>query len=141
MSGAPDGGPGLLDILETCLYADDVAAAADFYASVLGLPVTGRSEGRHVFLRCGARMLLLFDPSATERPGGDVPPHGARGPGHVAFAVHEGEIPRWRERLRELGVEIEREVSWPRGGASLYLRDPAGNSVELTTPGIWGISG
>jgi hypothetical protein len=36
-----------------------------------------------------------------------------------------------------LGVAIEQEVDWPRGGKSLYFRDPAGNSVELLTPGVW----
>ncbi len=25
------------------------------------------------------------------------------------------------------------------GGKSMYFRDPAGNSVELFTPGIWGL--
>lgn len=25
------------------------------------------------------------------------------------------------------------------GGKSIYFRDPAGNSVELVTPGIWGL--
>ena len=38
-----------------------------------------------------------------------------------------------------LGVPVESEVSWPRGGASLYLRDPAGNVVELASPAIWGL--
>ena len=36
-------------------------------------------------------------------------------------------------------VEIEHEEAWPRGGHSLYFRDPAGNSVELITPGVWGL--
>lgn len=130
--------PRVEEILETCLYAADLSGAARFYETVLGLRLVGHVDGRHVFFRCGGRMLLLFDPSVTERPGGDVPPHGARGPGHVAFAVHEGEISLWKAHLEQLGIEVEREVAWPRGGSSLYLRDPAGNSVELATPGIWG---
>ncbi|WP_227254645.1 VOC family protein [Frigoriglobus tundricola] len=36
------------------------------------------------------------------------------------------------------GIAIEKEVTWPRGGRSLYIRDPASNSVELVTPGAWG---
>lgn len=129
------------DILETCLYAGELERCADFYRTVLGLEQTGAVPGRHVFFRCGQRMFLLFDPAQTEAAGGEVPPHGARGPGHVAFAVSAEELPRWRERLRELGVPVEREVRWPRGGESLYLRDPAGNSVELAVPAIWGIEG
>ena len=34
-------------------------------------------------------------------------------------------------------VEVESDYAWPGGGRSLYLRDPAGNSVELGTPAIW----
>jgi hypothetical protein len=36
---------------------------------------------------------------------------------------------------------IEKEFGWPRGGRSIYFRDPAGNSVELVTPGLWGSPG
>ena len=36
-------------------------------------------------------------------------------------------------------VAIEHEEAWERGGHSLYFRDPAGNSVELITPGLWGL--
>jgi catechol 2,3-dioxygenase-like lactoylglutathione lyase family enzyme len=28
-------------------------------------------------------------------------------------------------------------VKWPRGGESLYFRDPDGLAVELATPGVW----
>jgi len=44
-----------------------------------------------------------------------------------------------RRKLQESGVAIEQEVEWPRGGKSIYLRDPAGNLVELVTPGVWGL--
>jgi len=127
-------------ILETCLYAERLDETAAFYESVLGVERHSGVEGRHVFFRCGDRMLLLFDPARTAQGGGEVPAHGASGPGHVAFAVPEAELPRWREHLRAKGVEIEAEVEWPRGGWSIYLRDPAGNSVELTSPRIWGIA-
>ena len=36
------------------------------------------------------------------------------------------------------GDASELETTWPRGGRSLYFRDPAGNSGELITPGVWG---
>lgn len=129
--------PRLSRILETCLYATDLAASADFYADVLGLPLVSRVQGRHAFFRAGEAMFLLFRPEATESST-EVPPHGARGSGHVAFAVQAGELPRWRRHFHEHGIPIEREVEWPRGGKSLYVRDPAGNSVELATPEIWG---
>jgi catechol 2,3-dioxygenase-like lactoylglutathione lyase family enzyme len=134
-------GPGLIrGVVETCLYAEDLPETARFYEQVLGLEVLSRAEGRHVFFRSGGGVFLLFDPRRTAVRGGDVPPHGASGPGHVAFAVPASELSAWRPYLEANGVEIEGEVSWPRGGSSIYIRDPAGNSVELTSPTIWGIS-
>jgi catechol 2,3-dioxygenase-like lactoylglutathione lyase family enzyme len=126
-------------VLETCLYAEDLAAAAAFYRDVLRLEPISAVEGRHVFFRCGDGVFLLFDPRRTALPGGDVPAHGACGPGHVAFAVPPEELDAWPARLAALGVPVEADVAWPRGGRSLYLRDPAGNSVELTSPSIWGV--
>jgi len=131
-------------VLETCLYAPDLDAAERFYTSAIGLEILARAEGRHVFFRCGPGVLLVFDPerTSTDRTyvgGSPVPLHGARGAGHVAFSVPGAELDAWRERLRGAGVEVESEVEWPRGGRSLYVRDPAGNSVELASPAIWGL--
>jgi len=48
------------EVLETCLSVDDLEQEEKFYHDVLGLRVVLREEGRHVFLRCGRGMLLLF---------------------------------------------------------------------------------
>lgn len=127
-------------MLETCLYASDLDAAAEFYQTVLGFDVFSRVDGRHVFFRCGAAMFLVFDPRRTAVPEGGVPPHGADGAGHVCFAVEDEQIDAWRERLQRAGIPIEHEQDWPRGGRSIYVRDPAGNSVELASPRIWGLA-
>ena len=128
-------------ILEAAWYAADLAAAEAFYGGRRGLPVIGRGGGRHVFFRGGAGVLLVFDPAATEVPPSNpalpVPVHGARGAGHVCFAASRAEIAAWRERLVAAGVEIEAEFDWPNGVRSLYVRDPAGNSVEFAEPRLW----
>ena len=133
----------MLFILETCLYAEDLDAAEAFYTRVLGLEVFSRQQGRHVFFRCGPGMFLIFNPGVTQNPadskGGVVPGHGATGPGHVCFRIAAGETENWRKKLLAAGVSIESEVHWPRGGTSLYFRDPAGNSVELAPASIWGL--
>jgi catechol 2,3-dioxygenase-like lactoylglutathione lyase family enzyme len=131
-------------MLETVLYVADLEAAERFYTAILGLAVVSREPGRHVFFRSGRSMFLVFNPEATATQtifvgGARIPPHGTHGPGHAAFRVHEAELPAWRERLCVAGVEIESEVSWPQGGHSIYFRDPAGNSVELVTPAVWGL--
>ncbi len=125
------------DVLETCLYAVDLHAAEQFYTKVLGLELLSKTPGRHVFFRCGRGVFLVFDPRATSVPG--FPPHGAKGPGHVAFRVPESDLERWRNHLLGSGVDIEAEIDWPRGGHSIYFRDPAGNSVELASPAVWGL--
>ena len=131
-------------ILETILYAGNLDAAEAFYGQVLGLARTARAGDRHVFFRCGGQMLLIFNPDITlvpPSPGAlPVPPHGARGPGHVCFKASAEEIGRWRDRLAASGVAIEADFEWPQGGRSLYFRDPAGNSVEFAEPRIWGLS-
>ena len=129
-------------VLETCLYAGDLAAAERFYAGVLELTVFGRVAERHVFFRCGDAMLLVFDPERTASAPGEVggvpvPAHGAHGAGHVCFRIAADQIGAWRERFERAGVVIEAEIAWPRGGSSLYVRDPAGNSVELAPASIW----
>ena len=136
--------PRLPGILESVVYAEDLGAAEAFYHGVLGLEPFLRQEGRHVFFRCGAGVFLVFNPAATERDGivvngAAIPRHGARGPGHVAFRMPTGEVERWRRHLVRAGVEIESEVKWAGGGRSLYVRDPAGNSVELATAATWGL--
>jgi catechol 2,3-dioxygenase-like lactoylglutathione lyase family enzyme len=126
-------------VVETSAYVDDLDRAERFYQDVLGLELIGKEGGRHVFFRVGDRdVLLLFRPQATLQ-GDQLPAHGAKGPGHFALGIPAGSLDDWREHLRTCGVAVEKEMDWPRGGRSLYFRDPAGNSVELIVPGLWGL--
>ena len=120
-------------VYETVVYAPDLEAAAAFYRDVLGL----RQVDDTAFRLDDHGILLLFDPAQSSQPGRLVPSHGPSGGSvHVAFSVVS--LDRWRERLAAAGVEIEHEHEWARGGArSLYVRDPAGNSVELVEGDLW----
>jgi catechol 2,3-dioxygenase-like lactoylglutathione lyase family enzyme len=133
----------MLRVLETCLYAGDLEAAERFYVDLLGLELHSREAERHVFLRCGDSMVLIFNPARTSAAAGSVggvpvPTHGATGPGHVAFSIADAELSVWRRKFLAAGVAIEAEIAWPNGGRSIYVRDPAGNSVELVEGAIWG---
>jgi catechol 2,3-dioxygenase-like lactoylglutathione lyase family enzyme len=130
----------LQHILETCLYVDDLERAAAFYQDVLGLKIESRLDGRHVFMHCGQRMLLLFNPLVSREATEQFPGHGSFGPGHLAFGVRESDIDGWIQRLKSQQVGIEKILHWPQGGRSVYFRDPAGNLLEFATPRIWGIS-
>lgn len=129
-------------ILETVLYARDLSATEAFYRDVLGLEPFARAAGRHLFYRCGGQVLLIFNPEATEVPPTPdalpVPTHGARGPGHICFRAAPAEIDGWVQRLAAKGIAIEADFEWPRGGRSIYFRDPAGNCLEFAEPRIWG---
>ncbi len=128
-------------VLETVLYAEDLAAARGFYTGVLGLPEIMAQEGRHVFFRCGAGVLLVFRASAAMHPHAPdalpVPPHGATGPGHVCFSVPEAGMDAMAAHLTAAGIAIESDFRWPSGVRSVYVRDPAGNSVEFASPRLW----
>lgn len=130
--------PPIEHLVEAGIYADDLEKAEAFYRDVLRLEVLTKEPGRHVFFRVGDSVLLIFRAEATLK-GGVLPPHGARGPGHFALGIPTESLDQWREHVRSKGVEIEKQVEWPRGGKSLYFRDPAGNSVELVTRGLWGL--
>ena len=124
-------------IFETVIYAADLVAAERFYTEVLGLErYSGFGVAVSFLLDRG--VLLIFDPDQAILPNRGVPSHGLQGPGHLAFAAHPKDLDAWRDHLRAHGVEIEMEVNWEQGGTSIYFRDPAGNSIELAPPTLWG---
>ena len=130
-------------ILETAIYSDDMERAKRFYEDVMGLrPMF--EDRRLTAYEAGAKsVLLVFKRGAsaeeTKLPGGTIPGHDGAGPVHFAFAIDAEDLGAWEDRLREHGVAIEGRTEWPRGGASIYFRDPDGHLVELATPGLWPI--
>ena len=129
-------------VLETILYSQDLDAIEAFYRDVLNLEPVSKQAGRQVFYRLERQMLLIFNPDTTVVPPAPdaklpIPPHGAKGEGHVCFAATADEISLWRAHLEAKGVTIEADFEWPGGGRSIYFRDPAGNAIEFAEPRIW----
>lgn len=135
--------PKLSGVIETALYVDNLETARAFYQDVLGLvPLT--SNSRFVAFDIGGRnVLLLFARGATletvHLPGGTIPPHDGAGPIHVAFSITAEDLAVWEKQLGEHDIVIEGRTAWPRGGHSVYFRDPDNHLLELVTPGVWAI--
>jgi len=130
-------------VLETALYVDDLDRAARFYEDVLELRTLFADARLRAFAVGGRSVLLLFRRGASREtavmPGGTIPPHDGSGPLHVAFGVGRGELADWEARLAARKIAIEGRTDWPRGGHSIYFRDPDGHLLELATPGVWEI--
>ena len=133
--------PPLRDLKETSLYVDNLQRAKQFYEGVLGLRTLIEDQRFCAFDVAGKHILLLFVRNAsleeTHLPGGSIPPHNGEGSIHIAFAVDSQELPVWEAHLQSNGVEIASRMTWPRGGQSIYVRDPDGHLLELLTPGVW----
>lgn len=135
--------PKLSGVIETALYVDDLHRARGFYEEVLGLTAL-TSDLRFLAFDVGGRsVLLLFRRGSTlepvHLPGGTIPPHDGSGPIYMAFAIAAAEMAAWEKRLGEHDVAIEGRTDWPRGGKSIYFRDPDNHLLELVTPGVWTI--
>ena len=133
--------PPIEGVLETALYARDLSRTAAFYRDLFGFPVLVDSPRLVAFDVAGKSVLLIFQAGATEADVSDargiIPGHDGQGRLHFAFAIVAADLDAWRARLAEKGVAIAGEYTWPRGGVSLYFRDPDDALVELATPGLW----
>lgn len=129
-------------ILESVLYADDIEAMRDFYTRVFDLEVVSYEPDENVFLRCASQMLLIFNPEHTREQTvfvgkNPIPRHGVQGPAHLAFEMSHEQVNGWKAKLAQLDIAVESDVHWPNGARSIYMRDPAGHSIELVTADLW----
>jgi catechol 2,3-dioxygenase-like lactoylglutathione lyase family enzyme len=135
------GAPAIEGLLETSLYAHDLRRTAAFYRDLFGFKALVDSPRLVAFEIAQRSVLLVFQAGATDEDvvdgGGTIPGHDGSGRLHLALSVGADDLDAWRKRLSECGVAIVGEYRWPRGGVSLYMRDPDGALVELATPGLW----
>lgn len=141
MSQSATGTPRISHVLETSLYVADLGRSKVFYQRVCGFETFLEDERMCALGIPGANVLLLFrrggSVKPTQTPGGDIPAHDAAGQIHLCFAIPVGELDAWVAHLAAQGIPIESRITWPRGGTSLYFRDPDGHSLEVATPGLW----
>ena len=116
----------------------------DFYTNILGLEFVYEEKDRYVFLKAGQSMLLIFNPNKTLANDmsntAQLPAHGAFAPPsiiHFALEIEKQNYDDAKYMLNEKNIKIDKEVTWEKGTNSVYFRDPAGNLVEIITPGSW----
>ena len=135
--------PRLGRVLETSLYVDEIQRAAQFYERLFGFEKLVCDDRFCAFSVSGQQVLLLFRKHGTTEPitipGGVIPPHDGEGTTHLAFTIPLDSEPEWTAHLAAHRIVIESRVTWPRGGFSLYFRDPDGHLLELVSPGCWAI--
>lgn len=132
--------PAIEGVIETAVYVDDMERAREFYEGTLYLDVMFSDERMRAY-KVGRSVFLVFLRGAsnknTEMKIGNIPAHDSTGLAHMAFAIASDELEDWENVLDEHGVAIEGRVKWPKGGESIYFRDPDGNLLEFATPGLW----
>jgi catechol 2,3-dioxygenase-like lactoylglutathione lyase family enzyme len=135
--------PQVRGVLETSLYVGDLERSRLFYTHLFGFQPMLQDERFCALDITGRQVLLLFQRGGTAEPvttpGGIIPSHDGQGRLHLTFAIGRDELDPWERRLQQDQISVESRVSWPRGGKSIYFRDPDGHLLELATPGVWGI--
>jgi catechol 2,3-dioxygenase-like lactoylglutathione lyase family enzyme len=133
--------PTVSRILETSLYVEDLDASQNFYMQTFGFDVMLRDDRMCALAVPGRQVLLLFKRGASTRPSaspsGLIPPHDAHGKQHLCFSVDHRGLEEWQAHLVARGIVVESRLDWPKGGSSVYFRDPDGHSLEVGTPGLW----
>ena len=111
------------------LNVSDRPAAIAWYRDVLGLEQQNepRADDWPVFMGEFGRCVALFQAEVASPERAEE----STGLRHVAFMVSREDLDRARDHLAGRGVEFRSE---DHGNAlSIYLADPDGNVVELTT--------
>ena len=118
--------------LQTLVWSSDIARSEEFYTSVLGLPLRGRSHGALVYC-VGAGMLRVSPVSST------VPSE------HTVFGLEVADVDAAVAGLAAKGVAFERFPGFNQDAAGVWLapdgtkvawfRDPDGNLISLVRYG------
>jgi catechol 2,3-dioxygenase-like lactoylglutathione lyase family enzyme len=126
-----------IKIKETCLYVHDLEKAKTFYHEVLELPLINYAPGKHLFLRAGHSVLLLFNPEDSKSKT-SPPAHFGGGKQHFAFEVSAENYANAKAEIISKGISLLDEVTWKSGKRSFYFNDPEGNVLEIVPDnGIW----
>ena len=114
------------------LTVADLRRSVDWYHSVLGLERRFEQWETPVMMCAGNTCIALFPDVQSHSGSGVYTPPGRIGVRHFAFRIDRDMFAHAREVLRERGIDFDFE-NRDDIALSLYLRDPDGYLVELTT--------
>jgi catechol 2,3-dioxygenase-like lactoylglutathione lyase family enzyme len=106
------------------LNVDDIETTGPFYRDVLGLEQIERPDFGFpgLWFRAQGQEIHLIQVEKHQAPQGQ----------HFAFRV--ADLDRARAELEERGVKVSKAFEIPGVGRQAFLRDPAGNQIELNQP-------
>ena len=125
---------------EVVLRVSNLDTMQEFYEKVVGLELLERDENTMVFFRIApdyeghTQSLALFDQS------GEADHRSRRYTGvdtekstlhHIAFTISASDHETEKERLQNLGLDVETVQHIWQHYRSLYIADPEGNVVEF----------
>ena len=112
-----------LGVHHVSLNVDDLEKSLSFYVDQLGLEVLPRPDFGFpgAWLKSGPQELHLMEVQDHQAPEGQ----------HFAFRVTN--LDQTLEALAAEGIEVSKAFDLPNGRQA-FLRDPAGNMLELNEP-------
>jgi methylmalonyl-CoA/ethylmalonyl-CoA epimerase len=114
----------------------------DWYRNILGFSVEkcltiDEISARIAFMKHGDFYIELFEtkdaaplPEDRRYPDRDIQTHGTK---HIAFEVED--VQAFVDALKECGVDIAMDVNMMEGKAMAFIRDNAGNLIEIVETG------
>lgn len=111
------------------LYSKDVAALADFYSAVLGIPVPfegyGNSDGAKIAFSKDQPGIIIWD----EHKWGKL----TTGVVNLVFSCNS--LDETYAELKQKGLDCEPPVMMEYGGKEMNFKDPDGNGITLLEGG------
>jgi catechol 2,3-dioxygenase-like lactoylglutathione lyase family enzyme len=112
-------------------FVDDLDAAVDFYAGLLGFDIELRPSPTFAMLYRGPLRLLLSVPGGPHAlPDGTLPEPG----GWNRISLRVADLDTTVDDLRDQGARFRNEITLGVAVRQVLVMDPAGNLIELFEP-------
>ena len=117
-----------LGLRHVALNVRDISKSVEFYSNVLGLKLEWQPDVDNAYLTSGQDNLALHRSAS----GSEVQ-ESLQHLDHFGFVVrHPEDVDEWANRIRKLGIHLEKEPRTHRDGArSFYFRDPDQNLIQI----------